>query len=65
MHISLAYSCANGFNKWCETHDAGREGHSPAGADDMVFPDPDADPAVMAPPEQPHRPWLVPGAGTL
>jgi hypothetical protein len=21
--------------------------------------------AIMAPPEQPHRPWLVPGWGTL
>lgn len=62
MYISLVESCAHGFNKWCEVHDAGRIGQSRAG---IVISDEDPDPMVMAPPERPHRPWLVPGAGTL
>jgi hypothetical protein len=30
-----------------------------------VIPVPDLDQGTMTPEEQPHRPWLVPGAGTL
>ena len=62
MYISLADSCANGFNKWCEAHDVGRKDH---GRTNIIIADEDADPVVMTPPERPHRPWLVPGAGTL
>jgi len=37
-----------------------------AGAGDgVVAADPDPDDTVIAPPERPHRPWLVPGVGTL
>jgi len=66
MHISLAASHANGFNKWCAAHDAGRKHDGrPVAADLAVMVDQDLDSAVTAPPERPHRPWLVPGAGTL
>jgi hypothetical protein len=65
MYISLADSRANGFNKWCEAHDSGSKVQLRGGADDVIFAHKDADPVVMAPLELPHRPWLVPGAGTL
>ncbi len=65
MRISLADSCANGFNKWCDTHDAGRQGDGRARAGGMIVADQAADQVVMTPPQRPHRPWLVPGAGTL
>lgn len=65
MHISLAASHANGFNKWCAAHDAGRKHDGRAGAVDLVMVDQHLDSAVTAPPEQPHRRWLAPGAGTL
>jgi hypothetical protein len=57
MRISLADSCTNGFNKWCDAHDAGRKDDGRAGADDIVIiVDRDLDQAVMTPPELPHRP---------
>ena len=66
MHISLAESCTKGFNKWCAAHDAGRKDDDGPGVDDAIV---NAklvlDPSVIALPEQPHRPWLVPGAGRL
>ena len=65
MYISLADSRANGFNKWCEAHDSGRKVQIRGDADDIILARTDADPTVIAPPELPHRPWLVPGAGTL
>jgi hypothetical protein len=65
MRISLMDSNARGFNKWCETHDTGREDKSGTSAGDIATPAEDAERAVMTPPEQPHRPWLVAGVGTL
>ena len=50
VRISLADSCAGGFNKWCAAHDSGGQA---------------VDHVVTTPPERPNRPWLVPGAGTL
>ena len=35
------------------------------GGDGEVLADPDLDKRVMASPERPHQPWLVPGAGRL
>jgi hypothetical protein len=63
MRISLAESNRNGFNKWCAAHDAGSGDDGRLDAVDIV--DQAIETAVMTPPEQPHRPWLVPGAGTL
>ncbi len=65
MYISLADSRANGFSKWCEAHDADPRGQIRPGADEIGLADENADLVVIAPPELPHRPWLVPGAGTL
>ena len=66
MRISLADSWANGFNKWCDMHDAGRTDGGCAGADDtIIIPDRDLDHALLTPPERPHQPWLVPGVGVL
>jgi hypothetical protein len=63
LYISLADSQKNGFNKWCEAHDANRTSDQGGAAD--IGPDPDFDSGIMTPPERPHRPWLVPGVGTL
>lgn len=63
MRISLADSWANGFNKWCRAHDAG--GDKDSKPDDVSVAGQAVDDAVMTLPERPHRPWLVPGAGTL
>jgi hypothetical protein len=65
MRISLTDSCANGFNKWCAAHDSGREEDSRSSADNVIVPDQTVDCTVTTPPERPHRPWLVPGAGRL
>jgi hypothetical protein len=65
MRISLADSCANGFNKWCSVHDAGGKEDSRTRSDNVIVADQAVDHVVTTPAERPHRPWLVPGAGTL
>jgi hypothetical protein len=64
MYISLKDSCVKGFNKWANDHQPVIE--NDLGADNgLAAPSPDHDNAVMTSLERPHRPWLVPGAGTL
>jgi hypothetical protein len=61
MTIFLNASGANGFKKWSIAH-------PPSSNDDetsIAIAVPALDEPIMAPPEQPHRPWLVPGWGTL
>jgi hypothetical protein len=66
MYISLADSRAKGFMKWSDAHQLTKLGGARAGAGEGgVIEAPDLDQGVTAPAEQPHRPWLVPGAGTL
>ena len=66
MYISLADSHAKGFKKWADIHQPEKLDGARAGADEgSVIAASDLDQEVTAPPEQPHRPWLVPGAGTL
>jgi hypothetical protein len=65
MRISLTDSCANRFNKWCSADDAGRKEDSRTGANKVTVADQAVDHVAATPPERPHRPWLVPGAGTL
>jgi hypothetical protein len=66
MGISMN-SRTSGFRKWSEAHDpkiaAARAvaGEAPV----ISVPDLDLDKGLMTPQEQPHRPWLVPGSGTL
>ena len=66
MYISLADSRAKGFKKWPDIHQPEKFGGARAGADEgSVIAAPDLDQEVTTPAEQPHRPWLVAGAGTL
>ena len=61
MTIFLNASGANGFKKWSIVH-------PPSSNDDetpIAIAVPALDEPIMAPLEQPHRPWLVPGWGTL
>jgi hypothetical protein len=66
VYISLEDSCAKGFRKWADAHEPKINKDVRAGeGNGVVAADPDLDNGVMTSPEPPHRPWLVPGAGTL
>ena len=65
MYISLKDSCANGFRKWADAHQPEIKNDLRAGGGRLVAASPDQDSRVITSLEQPHRPWLVPGAGTL
>jgi hypothetical protein len=56
----------SGFRKWSEAQEVKRRGEASAEAGEVaVIPTPGVDQTVTVPAEQPHRPWLVPGAGKL
>ena len=64
MNIYSADSFAGGFGKWAGARqpDDSNDAHDGGGAAvATAYPDG----AAMPPIEQPHRPWLVPGAGRL
>ena len=63
MGISMIVH-TSGFRKWSEAHDPKIAVRAVAG-EAAVISAPDLDQGMMTPVEQPHRPWLVPGAGTL
>jgi hypothetical protein len=66
MYISLKDSCANGFRKWADAHQLEIKNDLRAsGGKRLVAASPDQDSPAMTSLERPHRPWLVPGAGTL
>ncbi len=65
MYISLEDSRAKGFMKWCDAHPESLGEARTVAGEGVVIAAPDLAEAVMTPAEQPHRPWLVPGAGTL
>ena len=67
MTIFLNASGANGFKKRSIAHPPSRnDDEDPAGeATPIAIAVPALDEPIMAPPEQPHRPWLVPGWSTL
>jgi hypothetical protein len=66
MYISLEDSRAKGFKKWADAHQPVRLGDARIGAGEGgVIAAPDLAQGVTTPAEQPHRPWLVLGAGTL
>jgi hypothetical protein len=63
MYISLANSRSNGFKKWSDTHSPGsNDDDQPGGATPIAIAVPPMNDAEETQ-EQPHRPWLVPGAG--
>jgi hypothetical protein len=64
MGISMN-SPTSGFRKWSEAHDRKVAGARAVAREAAVIAVPDLDQGMMTPEEQPHRPWLVPGAGTL
>ena len=63
MGISMIVH-TSGFRKWSEAHDPKSAVRAVAGKA-VVISAPDLAQGMMTPVEQPHRPWLVPGAGTL
>jgi hypothetical protein len=65
MRISLADSRANRFTKWSIAHQPGsNDDDQPGGATPISVTAPDLDNPIIAPPEQLHCPWLVPGVGS-
>lgn len=58
-------SPTSGFRKWSEPHDPKIAGSRAVTGEAAVISVPDLDKGMTIPEEQPHRPWLVPGAGTL
>ena len=63
MYISIAYSRAHGFLKWCEACRPGNDADEPDGAAPVAVTEPPCD-DHEAQEERPHLPWLVPGVGT-
>src|SRR5271169_5076733 len=64
MGISMS-SPTSGFRKWSEAHDPKIAGARAVAGEPAVILVPALDQAIVTPEEQPHRPWRVPGAGTL
>ena len=66
MTMSQVSSLATGFRKWSVAHPpASNDDDHPGGATPIALSAPEFDDQVNAPPEQPHRPWLVPGMGAI
>jgi hypothetical protein len=55
----------SGFRKWSEAHDPKVAVRAVVAGEAAVISASDLDQGMMTPAEQPHRPWLVPGSGTL
>ena len=62
MGISMTVR-TSGFRKWSEAHDPKIAVRAVAAAAAVISAP--VDQGLMTPTEQPHRPWLVPGAGRL
>jgi hypothetical protein len=59
-------SSRSGFRKWSEAQELKRRDEARAEAGEVaIIPALGVNQAVMRPGEQPHRPWLVPGAGKI
>ena len=65
IYISLPDSRAKGFMKWSDAHPERLGEPRTVAGEGPVIAAPDLAQTVMTPAEQPHRPWLVPGIGTL
>jgi hypothetical protein len=64
MGISMN-SRTSGFRKWSEAHDPKIANARAVAVEAAVISAPELDQGVTTQKEQSHRPWLVPGAGTL
>jgi hypothetical protein len=65
MTISQVTSLATGFRKWSVAHaTASNDDDHPGGDTPIALTARELDVWVIAPPEQSHRPWLVPGIGS-
>jgi hypothetical protein len=66
MFISLKDSCAKGFKKWADAHQPEIKNDLAASErNGLAAASRNHDNLAMTSLEPPHRPWLVPGAGTL
>jgi hypothetical protein len=66
MGISMNPPKMSGFRKWAEIHEPTKIDKAPTGADQGgVIAVADGYQGARTPDQQPHRPWLVPGAGRL
>ena len=66
MYISLKDSGTKSLREWSDAYQPEINKDVRADeADREVHADPDLDNRVMSSADRPHRPWLVPGAGTL
>lgn len=64
MAISIN-SRTGGFRKWAEIHEPAKADKAPTAVNNGAIAAADGDQAAKTPDQQPHRPWLVPGAGRL
>ena len=55
----------SGFRKWAEIHQPEKIDKTCKSANEDVVAAADGDQGAKTPDQQPHRPWLVPGAGRL
>jgi hypothetical protein len=62
MYISLANRREDGFKKWWDAHQPGNDDDTPSGAAPIPITEPPCDDSGVIQ-EQPHYPWIVPGAG--
>ena len=68
MTVFLNAGGADGFENWSIARPPSSnddDDDHPGGATPIALTVPALDEPIMAPPERPHRPWLVPGCGTL
>jgi hypothetical protein len=58
-------SRTGGFRKWSVAHDPKITAARAVAGEAAFIPAPELDQTVTTPGVEPHRPWLVPGTGTL
>ena len=62
MYISLANSREDGFKKWSDAREPDNDDDNLGGASPIAVTEPPRDDREAVQ-EEPHRPWIVPGAG--
>ena len=62
MYASLMNSLSSGFPEWSDSHQPDHNDDGVGGTTPIPVTDPPID--DPAPIEEPHHPWLVPGAGS-